>query len=61
MDIFPNASGREEGYMVGLSPGLESVIRSLGPFPVWSHVTVAFVWGMLLLIVLLDLDLGVGT
>ncbi len=26
-----------------------------------AHVTVEFVWGMLLLIVLWDLDLGVGT
>jgi hypothetical protein len=27
---------------------------------VWAHVAVAFVWGMLLLLVLFDLTLGVG-
>jgi hypothetical protein len=30
-------------------------------FFVWAHVTIAFVWGMLLLLVLWDLSLGVGS
>jgi hypothetical protein len=45
--------------MNGLTPGLGSVSGS--PDPLWTHVVVVFVWGMLLLFVFMDLTLGVGS
>jgi hypothetical protein len=46
--------------MDGIVPGLGSVSGHSFPI-VRTHVTVAFFWGMLLLLVLLDLTLEVGS
>jgi hypothetical protein len=43
--IFPHTSGREEGYMGGLNPGLGSVTISPGPW-YGTHIVVTLGVGM---------------